>query len=86
MTDKWTPREERSRDKWRKRGRLAQIQIEEGLSRQELADKFAEEAAVKTEEISPITGGIVYQSDETPPITNHFFQVAKQFVPTKKKK
>lgn len=41
---KLTPKEQRSRDRWRLRGDLAKIQFEEGLSRQELAEKFKREA------------------------------------------
>ncbi len=62
---KLTPREERSRDKWRKRGNLAGIQAEEGLSREELAMKFKKEAEVKTQTQSPINS-VVYQSEADP--------------------
>lgn len=47
MTIEWTPKEERSRDRWRKRGGLATIQAERGYSRQELADHFALMAKAK---------------------------------------
>ncbi len=61
MIDNWTPREQRSREKWRERGRLAEIQVNNGWSREELAEHFKQEAEAKLEPIVP-TETIIYNS------------------------
>ncbi len=60
VVDIWTPREKRSRDRWREKGGLVGIQVTENLSTDELAIKFAAEAKRKTDEISPV---VVYKSE-----------------------
>ena len=48
-----TPKEQRSRDKWREKGRLAEIQATNGWSREELALHFQEEIELKRETPPP---------------------------------
>ncbi len=59
-----TPKEQRSRDKWREKGRLAEIQVENGWSREELALHFQQEAEAKftSELIKPTEPKIIYNS------------------------
>lgn len=57
----WTPKEQRSRDRWRKKGRLAEIQVENGWSREELAEHFRQEAEAKLEPPISVTT-VIYNS------------------------
>ena len=60
MIDNWTPREQRSREKWR--SHIVRFQYNEGLSREEMAEEFARQATENTDRISPINSNIVYNS------------------------
>lgn len=73
-----TPKEERSRDRWRERGNLAAIQAAEGLSRAELAEKFRNEAQEKTDQLCPPT------SNDTIKYNSAFYVLRYLFPPNKK--
>lgn len=61
FVETWTPKEQRSRDKWREKGQLARIQTENGWSREEMAEHFRQEADAKLEALIPITT-VIYNS------------------------
>ena len=71
----WTPKQQRSRDKWRVKGQLAEIQVRNGWSTEELAEHFRQEADAKLEPLIPATT-VIYNSADyvlsylTPPRRN----------------
>lgn len=60
----WTPKQQRSRDKWRVKGQLAEIQVKNGWSRKELAEHFRQEADAKLEPLIPATTVIYSSADQ----------------------
>lgn len=81
MTIEWTPKEKRSRDKWRNRGGLANIQIKNGLSREELADFFRLQAEATLNGYNSIEDYLMHKSESERIGVNNtqFYQLAKQF-------
>ncbi len=74
VTESWTPKEQRSRDKWRQH--LANFQVEFGLSREEMDAEIAKQIAEKIA-TSNTTTTIVYTSAD---------QVLKYLFPPNRKK
>lgn len=71
----WTPKQNRSREKWREKGRLAEIQIKNGWSREELAEHFKQEVETKLQQ--PIsTTTTIYNSADF--VLRYLFPVRKK--------
>ena len=78
VTDRWTPREQRSRDKWRQH--LANFQVKFGLSREEMDAEIARQEAQK---ISATDNSVTMVYEST---TNSADYVLNYLLPDRNKK